>query len=776
MINLIRGTFFSDKNLLGSLLSNLRHSIAAFSTYGLDHHFSATLDIVSKIESGQPVDPFYSYPMIPKNYSIPEAKIKRILSVREEPRRDLYSFTESSVYKPRIQQQKKGRWADPDDEWVPPDKNLDSSFSDSEIERRSWISESDDSSTEEDANLNPLVQEPMKNVTNFSASERNSLLKSHREISASKLEEFDNKKHRLNGSNRAIGSDSWQENITSKQKEMSDTQPQYLCSDESDYSLSPRRRFQESPLRVREKCLVENGPKLKNSSRGWEKKKRKNEKKIKNGKNKIPSIMDHNSPRSRQDYHGGENNPMKKAENMSKSMEARLEEKKEKIKKRKFKTQFAEYQVNLPPRSRDDYLDREHGEKLKAPSVYDSYSSDDSLPFKERKENRFQSMNDFSPRLKEEKMFKKIGGKMKDVCTDDQNQHQYLKYKREIDDENNFADQKERIPLVLKKLSGKKHQESIAKNKLQSKKQVSQQCIVDSDSSLPDLDEYFAPKMKHESFSSLCRKTVLENKKKFTRRDDSPRHYKENVLNERYWLTDEEEYNSRRHGSRTFYATTSDESSLNEDDNRSRRSSIHYPLLSNWEDEENAYAEYDDFGKSAKKRRWTEHNPSGKSKQKIQKDLKYIEAREKSHAKDVRDNLTEKEIKEQMKKKKNVNSRCFSVEDFIKDSPSKYSKMDTERIASQKDKTWRNAECSDNRHNPGKCNEHCDHVLSAIQYSKELLTDSSQSIHPTDPYKTPEITKHPQKSGREILPISPGDRKKMMSKTKQDIRNYLNRY
>lgn len=137
MINFIRGTFFSDKNLLGSLLSNLRHSIAAFSTYGLDRHFSTTLDIVSKIESGQPVDPFYSYPMIPKNYSIPDAKIKRILSVREEPRRDPYSFTESSVYKPRIQPQKKARWADPDDEWVPSDENLDSSFSGLDIERRS---------------------------------------------------------------------------------------------------------------------------------------------------------------------------------------------------------------------------------------------------------------------------------------------------------------------------------------------------------------------------------------------------------------------------------------------------------------------------------------------------------------------------------------------------------------------------------------------------------------------------------------------------------------
>lgn len=753
------------------MLSNLRHSIAAFSTYGLDHHFSATLDIVSKIESGQPVDPFYSYPMIPKNYSIPEAKIKRILSVREEPRRDPYSFTESSVYKPKIQLQKKSRLADPDDEWVPPDENLDSSFSDSEIERRSWVSESDESSTEEDANLNPLVQEPLKNITNFSASERNNLLKSHREISASKLEEFENKKPRLNGSNRVIDSDFWQENITTKQKEMSSTQPQYVCSDESDYSLSPRR-FQESPSKIREKCVVENGLKLKNSSRGWEE----NKKKIKNSKNKIPSIMNHDSQRSRQDYHAGGNSLMEKAENMSKSMEARLEEKKEKIMKRKFKSQFAEYHVNLPPKSRNDYLEREHGEKLKAPSVYDSYSSDDSLPFKERKENRFQSMDDFSPRLKEEKMFKKIGGKMKDFCTDDKNQHQYLKYKREIDDENNFADQKKTIPLVLKKLSGKKHQESIAKNKLQSKKQLSQQCIVDSDSSLPDLDEYLGPKMKHESFSSPCRKPILENEKKFTRRDDSPRHYKENVQNERYLLTDEEEYNSRRHGTRTFYATTSDESSLNEDDYRSRKSSIHYPLFSNWEDGENAYAECDEYVKSVKKRRHTEHTPSRKSKQKIQKDHKHIEAREKSPAKDVWFNLTQKEIKEHRKKKKNANSRCISVEDFIKDSPSKYSKMDIERIASQKDKTWRNAECNENRHNPGKCNKHCNYEPSAIQNLKEPLTDSSEAIHPTDPYKTPEITKRPQKSGREILPISPGDRKKMMSKTKQDIRNYLNMY
>lgn len=768
MINFIRGTFFSDKNLLGSLLSNLRHSIAAFSTYGLDRHFSTTLDIVSKIESGQPVDPFYSYPMIPKNYSIPDAKIKRILSVREEPRRDPYSFTESSVYKPRIQPQKKARWADPDDEWVPSDENLDSSFSGLDIERRSCVPESDESSTEDDANLNPLVQEPLKNITNFSAAGGNSLSKSHREKSASKLEEFDNKKLRLDGSNRAIDSDSWQENIASKQKEMSTTQPLYLWSDESDYSLSPRERFQESPPRIHEKCVLENDPKLTNSSQGWEE----NKQKIKNKRNKITSIMDHISPRSRQDYHGGEKCSIKKAESLSKSMDEKVEEKKKKIKKRKFKSHFAEYQFDLPPRSRDEYLERNYGDKLKASSAYDSYSSDDSLPFKERKGNRIQSMDDFSPTVKEEKMFKKIGGKMKGICTDDQ--RPYPKCKREIDDDNNFAEQKERIPFVLKKLSGKKHKESIAINKLQSKKQMSQKFMVDSDSSLPDPDEYLAPNTKHKSFHSPCRKTVSGNEKKFTRRDDSPRHYKENVLNEKYWLTDEEEYNSRRHGSRTFYATTSDESNLSEDDYRSWKSSIRYPLLSNWdEDEENAY-EYDDFRKSEKKRRHTEHTPSRKPKQKLKKDQRYIEARERSPAKDVLYNSTQKEIIEQRKKKKNVNRRCISLEDFIKNSPSKHSKIDIEGSASQKDKTRRNAEYKENRHNPGKCNKHCNHELSATQYSKEPSTDGSPSIRPiqNDPYKTPEITKLPKKSSREILPISPRDRKK----TEQDIRNYLNMY
>lgn len=48
------------------------------------------------------MDLFYSYLMILKNYFILDVKIKRILFVREEFRRDLYSFIESLVYKLRI--------------------------------------------------------------------------------------------------------------------------------------------------------------------------------------------------------------------------------------------------------------------------------------------------------------------------------------------------------------------------------------------------------------------------------------------------------------------------------------------------------------------------------------------------------------------------------------------------------------------------------------------------------------------------------------------------
>lgn len=73
---------------------------------------------------------------------------------------------------------------------------------------------------EDDVNLNLLVQELLKNIINFSVVGGNSFLKLYREKFVLKLEEFDNKKFRLDGSNRAIDFDFWQENIVLKQKEM----------------------------------------------------------------------------------------------------------------------------------------------------------------------------------------------------------------------------------------------------------------------------------------------------------------------------------------------------------------------------------------------------------------------------------------------------------------------------------------------------------------------------------------------------------------------------
>lgn len=130
--------------------------------------------------------------------------------------------------------------------------------------------------------------------------------------------------------------------------------------------------------------------------------------------------------------------------------------------------------------------------------------------------------------------------------------------------------------------------------------------MVDFDSFLLDLDEYFVLNTKYKFFYFLCRKIVLGNEKKFIRRDDFLRYYKENVLNEKYWFIDEEEYNLRRYGFRIFYVIISDESNLSEDDYRFWKLFIRYLLFLNWEDEENVY-EYDDFRKSEKKRRYIEY-------------------------------------------------------------------------------------------------------------------------------------------------------------------------
>lgn len=131
--------------------------------------------------------------------------------------------------------------------------------------------------------------------------------------------------------------------------------------------------------------------------------------------------------------------------------------------------------------------------------------------------------------------------------------------------------------------------------------------MVDFDLFLLDLDEYFVLNMKYKFFYFLCRKIVLGNEKKFIRRDDFLRYYKENVLNEKYWFIDEEEYNLRRYGFRIFYVIISDESNLSEDDYRFWKLFICYLLFLNWdEDEENVY-EYDDFRKSEKKRRYIEY-------------------------------------------------------------------------------------------------------------------------------------------------------------------------
>lgn len=131
--------------------------------------------------------------------------------------------------------------------------------------------------------------------------------------------------------------------------------------------------------------------------------------------------------------------------------------------------------------------------------------------------------------------------------------------------------------------------------------------MVDFDSFLLDLDEYFVLNMKYKFFYFFCRKIVLGNEKKFIRRDDFLRYYKENVLNEKYWFIDEEEYNVRRYGFRIFYVIISDESNLSEDDYRFWKLFIRYLLFLNWdEDEENVY-EYDDFRKSEKKRRYIEY-------------------------------------------------------------------------------------------------------------------------------------------------------------------------
>lgn len=130
--------------------------------------------------------------------------------------------------------------------------------------------------------------------------------------------------------------------------------------------------------------------------------------------------------------------------------------------------------------------------------------------------------------------------------------------------------------------------------------------MVDFDLFLLDLDEYFVLNMKYKFFYFLCRKIVLGNEKKFIRRNDFLRYYKENVLNEKYWFIDEEEYNLRRYGFRIFYVIISDESNLSEDDYRFWKLFIRYLLFLNWEDEENVY-EYDDFRKSEKKCRYIEY-------------------------------------------------------------------------------------------------------------------------------------------------------------------------
>lgn len=53
--------------------------------------------------------------------------------------------------------------------------------------------------------------------------------------------------------------------------------------------------------------------------------------------------MDYIFLRLRQDYYGGEKCLIKKVESLSKFMDEKVEEKKKKIKKRKFKSYFVEY-------------------------------------------------------------------------------------------------------------------------------------------------------------------------------------------------------------------------------------------------------------------------------------------------------------------------------------------------------------------------------------------------------------------------------------------------
>lgn len=233
--------YFSDKKLLNSLLSNFRKSVSTLATYGFKHYFSRTLDIVHKHECNEPVDQFFSFSSIPRQYSIPEYKVRRILSVREEFRRDPYSPHQDTVCKPVVYTQKKPTWVNFDKEWIPSDDDLDISDSDSDVRDSETNRDIESPPIETVKNLDTQVTEPLKCISNSVS------------VSSSKIEQK-NLKYAVEQQQEHKEKKNIQENDIYREI-MEDE----LCFDESQCSLSTSSKRRRSPATCR---VSENKPEL----------------------------------------------------------------------------------------------------------------------------------------------------------------------------------------------------------------------------------------------------------------------------------------------------------------------------------------------------------------------------------------------------------------------------------------------------------------------------------------------------------------------------------
>ncbi|XP_061171982.1 uncharacterized protein LOC133181510 [Saccostrea echinata] len=713
---------FKDNKLLKSLLSNLKKSLSSFTVFGFDHYFSRTLDIVSKHELNQSIVPFFTYPMVPKNFSIPEYKVKRILSAGKVPRQDLYSSYQDTAGKLVSQSHKKPRWDSSDIEWVPSDDDLDTSSSISEFDGKDLdpLSDVDSPLNSDSEELISHNKEPFKDVSNFSSSvkpdekgkktQRDCLenLKDQGEKFAVEQKENligwkDHYHYEFGYSSPLKDKKALQncQNLSNSKQSINSIGDTY--TDYSDCSLSPviRKRCKDSPPRIRKGEVRENERKVKTAQRDLY---------ADDSDQSLSPIVKKrykdSLPSCRNDDFRGKDNRLKTAQkdlyvsesgySLSPIAKKRYEGspsrcRKEDVRDEKEKRKQRDGNVGVKDKK---------GKTLKDPKEKLSLSYDSELKRKEV----CQRWTDMSGREEESKSTKKTWGYLYD--------DEYL-----LSQPTKPNERKNGVPLKLKKLSGGSHYKNIDMERQQSRKQMIKAFSDDSDSSLPDLDDdqnvpYSIKQCWEDSLST------------------------DQVL---FQQTEEDDYYARRVGFRSFYDTASDVESL-------------------------CSSEYSDGEASVN--HFISCSEGGGVSEKSKKDG-FVMCKEQKH--DIGNKQEDRSTPGKTFRKCHESKEKLSGgSEFLYDDMS---------YVSETTKQKKRKDCKD--HVCGNPAKRLKHISSPkrMDLENELIKKSmyEESFHHAAPYRTPEITKPNNRDiGREILPSSPQNPEKTPSKSRnQDIRNFF---